>query len=122
LIIPHGRLGDKTGKTNMSIFTRTTIFFTLTILAGLLAAADSESEPQQASHLFPSLDGTIVAERVLDGISQPVAIEFLPDGKAPVLQRDRGLVTLADFSSRDAKIAVVNSVQRHPDIAEPCCY
>ena len=127
LIILRGWLGDKTGKTNMCIFARITIFFTLTILAGLLAAADSESEPQQASHLFPSLDGTIVAERVLDGISQPVAIEFLPDGKALVLQRDRGLVTLADFSTGEKvdivglpKLVVfsdagVHDVELHPE-------
>ena len=34
---------------------------------------------------------------MLDGISQPSAISFLPNGQALVAQRDRGLLTLADF-------------------------
>jgi len=44
------------------------------------ARADSADPP--ARHVFQSLDGTFVAERVLAGISQPAAIEFLPDGRA----------------------------------------
>jgi len=70
-------------------------FFPATLLA--------ESEVSVAQHVFPGLGGNFVAERVLDGISQPVAIQFLPDGKALVVQRDRGLVTLADFSSGEKK-------------------
>lgn len=61
------------------------------------ARADSADPP--ARHVFQSLDGTFVAERVLAGISQPAAIEFLPDGRALVAQRDRGRLTLADFST-----------------------
>jgi glucose/arabinose dehydrogenase len=78
-------------------------------------------------HVFPSLDGNIIAERVLSDISQPVAIEFLPDGRALVLQRDRGVVTLADFSTGEKsdveglpRLAVfsdagVHDVELHPD-------
>ena len=95
---------------------------TLLILPVGLYAAD-----EQARHVFPSLSGPIVAERVLDGLSQPVAIEFLPDGQALVLQRDRGVVTLADFSSGEKtdieglpKLVVfsdagVHDVELHPD-------
>ena len=68
----------------------------LAVAASPLAAEDA---PQATRHVFPSLDGNFVAERVLEGISQPTAIEFLPDGRALVSQRDRGLVTIADFSS-----------------------
>ena len=70
----------------------------------LLAALALSSGPLPAqgpaqSHVFPSLDGNFVAEQVLDGISQPTAITFLPDGRALVAQRDRGLVTVADFTT-----------------------
>ncbi|MBT8048951.1 MAG: PQQ-dependent sugar dehydrogenase [Gammaproteobacteria bacterium] len=90
-----------------------------------LLTADDETPP--ARHVFPSLNGSIIAERVLDGLSQPVAIEFLPDGKALVLQRDRGLVTLADFNSGEKtdveglpKLVVfsdagVHDVELHPE-------
>jgi len=74
----------------------------LLVLAHFLcatAALAEEAEESPSSHVFPSLDGNIVAERVLDGISQPVAIEFLPDGSALVLQRNLGKITLADFKS-----------------------
>ncbi len=49
--------------------------------------------------VFPSLDGLIVAERLVTGLSQPSAIEFLPDGKALVMQRYVGSLTLVDFAS-----------------------
>ena len=65
----------------------------------LASSAHAQSGEAPASHTFPGLHGSFVAERVLDGISQPTAIEFLPDGRALVSQRDRGLLTLADFSS-----------------------
>ncbi|NCF62203.1 MAG: PQQ-dependent sugar dehydrogenase [Gammaproteobacteria bacterium] len=86
-----------------------------------------QAEEQQVRHVLPSLDGNIIAERVLDGLSQPVAIEFLPDGTALVLQRDRGLVTLADFNTGEKKDvsglpkmvvfsdAGVHDVELHPD-------
>ena len=98
------------------------------IFCPLTAAADTDELPNR--HVFPSLDGNIVAERVLDGISQPVAIEFLPDGRALVLQRDRGLVTLADFNTGEKtdveglprlvvfSDAGVHDVELHPDYQE----
>ncbi|MFC1689913.1 PQQ-dependent sugar dehydrogenase [Pseudomonadota bacterium] len=105
------------------------------VLLGLLTVgspglADQEADELVIRHVFPSLDGSIVAERVLDGISQPVALEFLPDGKALVLQRDRGLITLADFTTGEKtdieglpKMVVfsdagVHDVELHPDYAE----
>jgi glucose/arabinose dehydrogenase len=90
----------------------------------------AESGEQAAQHVFPGLGGNIVAERVLEGLSQPVAIQFMPDGRALVLQRDRGLVTLADFVSGQKKDveglpslvvfsdAGVHDVELHPDYAK----
>lgn len=49
--------------------------------------------------IFPSLDGPIVADRLVTGLSMPSAIEFLPDGTALVMQRYVGLLSLVDFSS-----------------------
>ncbi len=84
----------------------------------------------QARHVFPSLNGNFVAERVLADISQPAAIQFLPDGRALVAQRDRGLVTLADFNtggSTDVQglprlvvygDAGVHDIELHPDYAK----
>ena len=68
---------------------------------GLLLCAGTPSlkadpEGQTLSHEFPSLDGNFVAERVLEGLSQPAALEFLPDGRLLIAQRDRGLITVAD--------------------------
>lgn len=108
-------------------YIRSACYFLLlaTLTAHDLCAADTESEPVR--HIFPSLNGNIVAERVLDQLSEPVAIEFLPDGKALVLQRDRGLITLADFATGEKsdisglpKLVVfsaagVHDVELHPD-------
>ena len=69
----------------------------LAAATGAAAATDPAANPDR--HVLASLDGPIVAERVLTGLSQPVAIEFLPDGKALVLQRDRGLMSLVDFKT-----------------------
>jgi len=71
--------------------------FCLAAFAGEAAGPDPAANPDR--HVLASLDGPIVAERVLTGLSQPVAIEFLPDGKALVLQRDRGLMSLVDFAT-----------------------
>ncbi|NNK37310.1 MAG: PQQ-dependent sugar dehydrogenase [Xanthomonadales bacterium] len=101
----------------------------LAMLAPALPIRADDPVPA-AAHQFQSLDGPIVAERVLDGLSQPVAIEFLPDGRALVLQRDRGLVTLADFRNGTKvdvqglpKLVVfsdagVHDVELHPGYAE----
>lgn len=98
----------------------------LALLPPLLTAQTTDTP---ARHVLPSLNGNFVAERVLDGISQPTAIEFLPDGRALVSQRDRGLLTLADFSTGDKtdieglpKLVVwsdagVHDIELHPDYA-----
>ena len=62
-----------------------------------VAWADDAANPDRL--VLPSLNGPIVAERVIKGLTEPVAIEFLPDGKALILQRDRGLMSIADFST-----------------------
>ncbi|MDH3925857.1 MAG: hypothetical protein OET41_14760, partial [Xanthomonadales bacterium] len=71
------------------------------VICGVLpifeARADQDTLP--GNHEFASLHGGFVAERVLDDVSEPSAIAFLPDGRAIVLQRNRGLVTIADFST-----------------------
>lgn len=66
-----------------------------------VAASGTETSGTESPdrHVLPSLNGAIVAERVLSGLSQPVAIEFLPDGTALILQRDRGLMSHVDFKS-----------------------
>jgi aldose sugar dehydrogenase len=69
----------------------------------LAAFAASAAEPVTAAGpeqvVFPSLDGPIVADRLITGLSQPSAIEFLPNGKALVMQRFVGLLSLVDFAS-----------------------
>jgi glucose/arabinose dehydrogenase len=97
-------------------------------LSPLPLCADTEETP--ARHDFPSLNGNFVAERVLAGLSQPAAIQFLPDGRALVAQRDRGLITLADFSSGETtdiqglpRLVVygdagVHDIELHPDYAK----
>lgn len=105
-------------------------FMVPALLLSVLAPAAVQAQEPGAPHLrhvFPSLDGNIVAERVLSDISQPVAIEFLPDGKALVLQRDRGIVSLADFATGEKRSveglprlvvfsdAGVHDVELHPN-------
>lgn len=79
---------------------------------GLLCALPSAALAADPGgrHVLPSLHGNIVAERVLADLSQPAAIQFLPDGRALVLQRDRGLVMLTDF--RDGKAAAVEGLPK----------
>jgi glucose/arabinose dehydrogenase len=67
------------------------------------ARADSADPP--ARHVFQSLDGTFVAERVLAGISQPAAIEFLPDGE--------GLPRLVVYGD-----AGIHDIELHPGYAD----
>ena len=113
--------------TGFARYTQILLLFGL-ITSPCLFAEDAAVQP--ARHVFPSLDGNIVAERVLDGLSEPVAIEFLPDGKALVLQRDRGVITLADFKTGEKtdvsglpelvvfSSAGVHDVELHPDFEQ----
>jgi len=92
------------------------------------ALAESASPPTR--YVFQSLDGNFVAERVLAGLSQPSAMAFLPDGRALVAQRDRGLLTLADFSTGKStdieglpRLVVfgdagIHDIELHPDYAD----
>lgn len=90
----------------------------------------TRADDSAGRHVFASLHGNFVAERVLADISQPAAIQFLPDGRALVAQRDRGLITLADFDtggSTDVQglprlvvygDAGVHDIELHPDYAK----
>lgn len=80
-------------------------------------------------HRFSGVGGTFIAERVLAGLSQPVAIEMLGDSRALVLQRNTGTLSLADFSRGTAETvsgldgvlvfgdAGLHDAERHPDHA-----
>ncbi len=101
---------------------------TLVLLFSAAAVADDEATPNRLE--LPTLNGTIVAERVLEGIVEPVAIQFLPDGKALVLQRSAGVITLADFATGEKTditglpdmhvqgSAGVHDIELHPDYAD----
>ena len=76
-----------------------TWFGILLLTAAWLHSTSLPADDSAPRHVFTSLQGNFVAERVLDGISQPTAITLLPNGPALVAQRDRGLLTLADFGT-----------------------
>ena len=113
----------------MTVFARILSVFLLVSLVAATSGILAQSVDSPARYEFQSLDGPLVAERVLTGISQPSAIEFLPDGRALVAQRDRGLLTLADFNtgtSSDIKglprlvvygDAGIHDIELHPDYA-----
>jgi glucose/arabinose dehydrogenase len=73
---------------------------------------------------------SFVAEKVMDGLSVPAAIQFLPDGRALVAQRNPGVLTLADFVSGSrtdiegmpemltVDDAGLHDVELHPDYPE----
>ena len=108
------------------------LFRCIAILAisTLSPLTQTRADDSAARHVFPSLHGNFVAERVLADISQPAAIQFLPDGRALVAQRDRGIITLADFDaggSTDVQglprlvvygDAGVHDIELHPDYAK----
>lgn len=96
----------------------------LVFFASLSALAE---EP--ARHALMSAAGPFTAERVLQGLAQPVAIQFLPDGRALVAQRNVGLLTLADFEDATTTNieglpemlamgdAGLHDIELHPDYA-----
>jgi glucose/arabinose dehydrogenase len=100
----------------------------LAVFAGEAARAGETASPDR--HLLSSLNGPIVAERVLTGLSEPVAIEFLPGGKALILQRNRGLMSLVDFAGGEKldiegmpdmlvlDAAGAHDIELHPKYAE----
>jgi glucose/arabinose dehydrogenase len=93
----------------------------------LVAPVQADDDAPAGRHELQTLDGGVIAERVLDGIVEPVAIEFLPDGTALVLQRKAGVITLANFATGDKTdltglpdlhvddAAGVHDVALHPD-------
>jgi glucose/arabinose dehydrogenase len=66
----------------------------------------------------------------MNEVSQPIAIEFLPDGRALVLQRNVGLMTRVNFQTGEreditnlpemlvAEDAGLNDIELHPDFAK----
>lgn len=101
------------------------------MFAGLAGSAFAKEEAAKpARHAISTLNGDIVAERVLTGLSEPGAIEFLPDGKALVMQRDRGVMTLVDFGAGEKTDIVgmpdmlvfssagAHDIELHPQYAE----
>jgi glucose/arabinose dehydrogenase len=114
----------------MTVFSRTIAGSLLVSLAAMTTDISAQSAESPARHVFQSLEGNLVAERVLAGLSQPAAIEFLPDGRALVAQRDRGLLTLADFNTgKSSNIeglprlvvygdAGIHDIELHPDYAD----
>ena len=79
--------------------------FCLSLGAALWCAAFAVSAAEIAAAagpdqiIFPSLDGPIVADRLVTGLSMPSAIELLPDGKALVMERYVGLLSVVDFAT-----------------------
>jgi glucose/arabinose dehydrogenase len=109
-----------------------TLLFRAAAAALLVLGLSSQkltADESPARHVFPSLNGNFVAERVLSDLSQPAAIQFLPDGRALVAQRDRGVLTLADVSSGETadiqglpRLVVhgdagIHDIELHPDYA-----
>jgi glucose/arabinose dehydrogenase len=105
--------------------------FSCVLLAGQAGSAFAEGEAAKpARHAISTLNGDIVAQRVLTGLSEPGAIEFLPDGKALVMQRDLGVMTLVDFGTGEKtdiegmpdmlvfSSAGAHDIELHPQYAE----
>jgi glucose/arabinose dehydrogenase len=50
-------------------------------------------------HQFEGQHGAYTAQRVVEGLGTPFAIEIMPDGSALVSQRDKGTLTRVNFGS-----------------------
>jgi glucose/arabinose dehydrogenase len=99
------------------------------LVALLFSVAPAALPADDLRHSLTSAAGPIIAERVLQGLAQPSAIQFLPDGRALVAQRNVGLLTLADFGTVTATNiegmpemlamgdAGLHDVELHPDYA-----
>ena len=96
-------------KTKTVWRTRVVALFTVFSFVSFDIAAEQHALPDR--HEFDSLHGAFVAERVLEDVSEPSAIEFLPDGRAIVLQRNKGIVTIADFRTGEK-----SNVEGLPDL------
>jgi glucose/arabinose dehydrogenase len=100
------------------------------LVALLFSVAPAALPADELRHSLTSAAGPIIAERVLQGLAQPSAIQFLPDGRALVAQRNLGLLTLADFASgattnienMPAMLAMgdagLHDIELHPDYTE----
>ena len=100
------------------------------VLFSILATPAGLAAQEKSSHRFESEHGTFVAESVASGLSQPTAIEFLPDGRAFVLQRDLGEISLIDFRNGE-RVEIgnmpkmlkfndsgIHDIELHPDFEE----
>ena len=100
------------------------------LVALLFSVAPAALPADDLRHSLTSAAGPIIAERVLQGLAQPSAIQFLPDGRVLVAQRNLGLLTLADFASgattnienMPAMLAMgdagLHDIELHPDYTE----
>ena len=100
------------------------------VLILILAMPAAVVAEEKSSHRFESEHGAFVAESVASGLSQPTAMEFLPDGRAFVLQRNLGEISIFDFRSGE-RVDIgnmpemlkfddsgIHDIELHPDYAD----
>ncbi|HLF32066.1 MAG TPA: PQQ-dependent sugar dehydrogenase [Xanthomonadales bacterium] len=97
------------------------------ILIAVLLVASAPSQAQETRYELHGVAGPYVVEQLVNGFSQPIAIEFLPDGKALVAQRNLGVITRVDFRNGErvdiaampgefkVSDAGLHDVELHPD-------
>ena len=103
---------------------------TIALFSAVLVSQAGLTQDRPAQLTLQTLDGPIIADRVLGGLREPVAIEFLPDGDALVLQRNIGVISRADLATGEKaditglpslivrEAAGVHDVELHPDYVE----
>lgn len=69
------------------------------VLVTFLALALPHGDAEAQTATLESASGPLHAEVVLSGLSEPAAIEFLPDDGALIAQRNTAELVLADFAS-----------------------
>ena len=100
------------------------------VLISILAMPAAVVAEEKSSHRFESEHGAFVAESVASGLSQPTAMEFLPDGRAFVLQRDLGEISIFDFRNGERvdignmpemlkfNDSGIHDIELHPDFSD----
>jgi len=102
----------------------------IALFSAVLVSQAGLTQDRPAQLTLQTLDGPIIADRVLGGLREPVAIEFLPDGDALVLQRNIGVISRADLAIGEKaditglpplivkEAAGVHDIELHPDYVE----
>ena len=67
------------------------------LLAALCLPMTGLAQEDGNVHHFQGQHGAYVAERVVDGLGAPFAIEIMPDGSALVSQREKGSAHPGEF-------------------------